>query len=168
MAAVIDKGEVAAGIILDPITDDWTLALRGEGSWTERPDGSQSRHRVASPRPLGEMIGLVSWMFLPEPLRSRVLSGVTRTAGAADYRCAAHHYRLLANTHYDFSLYSKLMPWDHAAGWLIHREAGGYSARLDGSDYTPKQSTGGLLLAPDRESWDRLSDALLRGPSQPS
>jgi fructose-1,6-bisphosphatase/inositol monophosphatase family enzyme len=29
----------------------------------------------------------------------------------------------------------KLMPWDHADGWLIHQEAGGYSAHFDGSTY---------------------------------
>jgi fructose-1,6-bisphosphatase/inositol monophosphatase family enzyme len=92
-----------------------------------------------------------------------VLSGLSRTAGAADYRCAAQTYRLLAEGHYDFALYSKLMPWDHAPGWLIHREAGGYAARFDGSGYEPQQVTGGLICAPDEETWHELREALL-GP----
>ena len=29
------------------------------------------------------------------------------------------------------------MPWDHLPGWLLHREAGGYSARFDGSPIAP-------------------------------
>ena len=53
------------------------------------------------------------------------------------------------------------MPWDHAPGWLLHREAGGYAAHFDGSAYAPKQRTGGLLVAPDRESWAALHAALL-------
>lgn len=79
----------------------------------------------------------------------------------ADYRCAAHHYRLLTTGHYDFALFGKLMPWDQAAGWLIHREAGGYAARLDGSKYMPLQCEGGLLLSSNRESWDELAASLL-------
>jgi fructose-1,6-bisphosphatase/inositol monophosphatase family enzyme len=123
IVAVVNRGEVAAGIILEPVGDTWTVALRGEGAWTERADGSWWSHRVASSRPLGEMLGLVSWMFLSEPFRSRVLRGMVHTAGAADYRSAAHHYRLLADGHNDFALFGKLMPWGHAAGWPVHREA---------------------------------------------
>ena len=44
--------------------------------------------------------------------------------------------------------YKKLMPWDHLPGVLIHAEAGGHSARLDGSAYRPSHLDGGLLVAP--------------------
>jgi fructose-1,6-bisphosphatase/inositol monophosphatase family enzyme len=163
IAAVVERGEVVAGVILDPIGDHWTVALRGKGAWTERADGTRRSHRVAASRPLGEMVGLVSWIFLAEPLRSRVLHGMAHTAGAADYRCTAHHYRLLADGHYDFALFGKLMPWDHAAGWLIYNEAGGYAARFDGSAYEPHQTSGGLLCAPDEDSWHSLQTELLNG-----
>ena len=52
------------------------------------------------------------------------------------------------------------MPWDHAAGWLLHREAGGWSAQLDGRPYDPARTTGGLICAPDRESWAALRETL--------
>ena len=39
MAAVVSRGEVIAGIIYDPLGDDWALAVSGEGAWSERPDG---------------------------------------------------------------------------------------------------------------------------------
>ena len=58
-------------------------------------------------------------------------------------------------------MYNRLLPWDHAPGWLLHREAGGYSARFDGSRYDPLDSTGGLICAPDEASWQLLCDALL-------
>ena len=58
-------------------------------------------------------------------------------------------------------LYNKLMPWDHAAGWLLHREAGGHSAHFDGSAYQPTHTSGGLLCAPDAASWQALKTALL-------
>ena len=45
-------------------------------------------------------------------------------------------------------------------GWLLHREAGGYSARFDGTQYDPTDISGGLICAPDRKSWQALHDAL--------
>ena len=63
---------------------------------------------------------------------------------------------MLALGHMHFALYGKLMPWDHLAGALIHRESGGYSARFDGSAYRPGHTAGGLLAAPDKASWDEL------------
>ena len=162
MAAVLRRGEIVAGVILDPVEDDWALALRGEGAWLQRADGRRHDLHVAPAPSLAEMAGLVSWTFFPGDERSRVPARFPRVANASDYRCAAHQYRLLCGGFYDFALYSKLMPWDHAAGWLLHREAGGYSACLDGSPYAATRHEGGLLCAPDRDSWALLSDALLR------
>ncbi len=47
MAAVIVRGEMVAAAIHDPICDDTALALRGEGAWTEAPDGRRTDLRVA-------------------------------------------------------------------------------------------------------------------------
>ena len=162
MAAVLRRGEVVAGVILDPVEDDWAVALRGEGAWLQRADGRRHDLRVGAAPALAEMAGLVSWTFFPGDERSRVPARFPRVANASDYRCAAHQYRLLCGGFYDFALYSKLMPWDHAAGWLLHREAGGYSACLDGTPYAPTRHEGGLLCAPDRDSWTLLKDALLQ------
>lgn len=161
MAAAIRDGEVVAGVILDPVEDDWAVALRGEGAWLRRADGRREDLRVGPAPDLAEMAGLVSWSQLDEPLRERVPARFPRVAVASDYRCAAHQYRMLCGGFYDFALYAKLMPWDHAAGWLLHAEAGGHAACLDGSPYRPARHEGGLLCAPDRQSWTLLRDTLL-------
>ena len=105
--------------------------------------------------------GSVNWRYLPEPQRSTVGGNLARVAANFGYRCAAHEYRITAAGHCHFVLYAKLMPWDHAPGWLLHREAGGYSRRFDGSDYLPTHRDGGLICAPDRASWDAIRHALL-------
>jgi fructose-1,6-bisphosphatase/inositol monophosphatase family enzyme len=56
---------------------------------------------------------------------------------------------------------NRLMPWDHAAGWLLHHEAGGYSAHFDGATYHPTHFSGGLIYAPDEASWHLARAALL-------
>jgi fructose-1,6-bisphosphatase/inositol monophosphatase family enzyme len=90
-----------------------------------------------------------------------VAARLPRLAATVGFRCAAHEYRLAAGGHAHVLLYNRLMPWDHLPGWLIHREAGGYAARFDGSAYLPTQRDGGLICAPDRDSWDALRHALL-------
>jgi fructose-1,6-bisphosphatase/inositol monophosphatase family enzyme len=165
MAAVTVKGEVVCGIILDPVSDDAAIAVRGEGAWSQRSDGSTTPLRAASPVPLEQMTGNVSWRYLPEELRPVVTGNFPRVAMAADFRCSAHTYRLIASGHLHFSFSSSVMPWDHAAGWLIYREAGGYTAHFDGSPYRPVSRGGGLISAPDKDSWQAVRDALLESKS---
>src|SRR3712207_6043204 len=86
---------------------------------------------------------IVGTNFLPEPLRSTVNGNLSRVGVSSWLRCAAHEYRMAAAGHCHLLFYNKLMPWDHAAGWLLHREAGGYGAHFDGSAYRPDRKSGG-------------------------
>lgn len=162
MAAAFVRGEVVAGWIHDPLGDDTVMAVRGEGAWVEDHAGTRiGAMRVAAPAPVGRMVGAVSWGFMPAEMKARVVTRLPRLAGTLSYRCAAHEYRLAAGGHAHLLVYNKLMPWDHAPGWLIHREAGGHSARFDGSDYLAGHHvTGGLICAPDRASWEEAREAL--------
>lgn len=159
--ALVEKDKTLAGFIHDPVGDDTAIAIAGGGAWMQSRDGSRKTLRVSAPLPLRQMTGSVSWRFLPQPLRSRVMSRLDRLAAAPDYRCAAHQYRMLAAGYAQVQLFRKLLPWDHAAGVLLHQEAGGYSAHFDGTPYLPSATTGGLLLAPDATSWLELKTALL-------
>lgn len=161
MAAVLSRGEVALSAIHDPMGDDTALALRGEGAWIEDASGARTTLHVANAAEPKAMSGIASWQFLPEPLKSRMLARLPRIAATWSYRCAAHEYRLAASGGCHFLLYHRLLPWDHAPGWLLHREAGGYAAHFNGEAYLPRQITGGLLCTPDRASWDALHQTLL-------
>jgi fructose-1,6-bisphosphatase/inositol monophosphatase family enzyme len=108
-----------------------------------------------------EMDGLIGTTFLPEPLRTTVNGNLSRLATVASLRCAAHEYRTAAAGFCHVLLYARLMPWDHAAGWLLHREAGGYSAHFDGTPYHATHFGGGLICAPDEATWHLARAALL-------
>jgi len=163
MVAAVMRGEIIAGWIHDPIGDDTAIAARGEGAWVQR-FGRHVDLRVAPPVSVQDMSGCASWHHLPEPERSVVARNLTSFGAIACYRCAAHEYRMAAAGHYHFIVHSKLMPWDHAAGWLLHREAGGYSARFDGSPYRLTLHEGGIICAPDEESWWTIHERLF-GPT---
>lgn len=160
MVAAVRRGRVVAGVIHDPVGDDTACALAGQGAWMLDSDGERRMLQVARPAPVAEMTGSVSWRFMPEPRRGQVCARLTRLGAAWDYRCAAHQYRILAAGHCHYTVYNRLLPWDHAAGVLLHAEAGGYSARLDGSPYSPAEFDGGLICAPDEPSWQAIHTAL--------
>lgn len=164
MAAAVSRGEVIGAVIHDPVSDDAALALRGEGAWLERPDGTRTDLRVAAPATVAEMSGMASWRFMPAEQKRVVAGNMAATAGAWDCRCSAHQYRLAAGGHVHFLMYYRLYPWDHAPGVLLHREAGGYSARFDGAPYDPGAIWSGLLCAPDENSWHALHESLLSPP----
>ncbi len=161
MVAVTVAGEVVAGLIHDPVRRNTGWALAGAGAWLERADGGRIALHVAAPVPLSETDGIVGTNFLPEPLRTQVNSRLSRLGTTAWLRCAAHEYLLAASGGVHLLFYNRLMPWDHAAGWLLHREAGGFSAHFDGSAYRPSHTRGGLICATDEGSFRAVRAALL-------
>ncbi|HEY2531811.1 MAG TPA: inositol monophosphatase family protein [Xanthobacteraceae bacterium] len=161
MAAATVRGEVVLAAIHDPVCHNTAFALRGEGAWIQDEDGSRTDLRVAGAVSVQDMDAIVGTNFLPEPLRTTVNGNLSRLRMSSWLRCAAHEYRMAAAGHCDLLFYNKLMPWDHAAGWLLHQEAGGYSAHFDGSPYRSTHLTGGLICAPDQTSWQLARDTLL-------
>ena len=160
MIAVVQGGDVTGAVIYDPICQRTTTALRGAGAWEVQNGGERMPLHVAEPVPLNEMHAIIGTNFLPEPQRAIVSRNLARLGMTNWFRCAAHEYRLAAAGHTHLLFYNRLMPWDHAAGWLIHQEAGGYSAHFDGSTYRPFHTQGGLLCAPNRAAWELARGAL--------
>lgn len=161
MVAAVSRGEVMAGIIYDPVCRDAAIAVRGEGAWLEDEHGAQTPLRVATPAPPEAMTGLLAVRHLDEPLRGAVNANSLGLAASTILNCSAHEYRMIAGGHAHLLMYGRLMPWDHAAGWLLHHEAGGYCAHFDGSPYKPTHRDGGLLYAPDVGSWKAARRLLL-------
>ena len=161
LAAVTVRGETVAGLIYDPVCRDWRKGLRGEGAWAEAANGATRDVRVAKAAALTEMTGVSSWYLMPEPMRSHAAANLAKVRASFGYRCAAYEYRLVIDGLVHFALFYKMMPWDHAAGALIHKEAGGYAAAYDGAPYSPTRHDGGLICAPDRDSWRILRETLI-------
>jgi len=161
MVAVVQHGETVGAVIYDPVCRRTAAAFRGAGAWESQADGDRMALKVAQAPPLNEMHAIIGTNFLPEPQRTTVSRNLSRLGMTNWFRCAAHEYRLAAAGHTHLLFYNRLMPWDHAAGWLMHREAGGYSAHFDGSPYRPFHTEGGLLCAPSKSAWNEAREALL-------
>ncbi len=156
MAAVVTRGEVVGGVIYDPLGDDWVMTEKGCGAFQVFPDGRMVRQKFADPVPLADMAGTASTAYIAETHRPQILANLAKVSILASYRCAGHEYRLGAGGNIHYMMFNKLTPWDHAAGALMMAECGAHVARFDGSAYKPAHMEGGLLVAPDAESWSEL------------
>jgi len=154
MVALCRRGEVLAGWIHDPLSNKTAIAEVGSGAFY-----AGEPMRVGNPASLAEMTGPM-WKKLEKTSQENARKGlgdVPRKIG--HYGCVGHEYIHLADGHIDFAQYGLLQPWDHAAGVLLHREAGGFSALVNGErQYRAVQTTGNrLLLAPNEEAWRQLT-----------
>ena len=71
---------------------------------------------------------------------------------------AAHDYWALAEARLHVVGFHNLKPWDHAAGVLIHAEAGGYQRLLSGDAYSPVVAgQTDLVSAPTEAIWRRVA-----------
>ena len=159
IVAYASQGETLAGWILDPVGDRIVWAAKGEGAWM-----NGERLVAALPAPISELFGTLGKRTREklEARRNMDATGLPRTV--ARYGTIALEYLDLARGKLAYMrCVGRLKPWDHAAGVLIHAEAGGYSALGDGEGAyrpaPPRTKDGTLILAPDRSAWESLSAA---------
>ncbi len=159
IVAYCQGGETLMGWIHDPLADETVWAAKGKGCWF-----GDTRLVLGKAPPINQMKGSLS---------GRVAKRLETVAGAPKdinrVGCVGRDYMDLALGHLHFARYAFLLkPWDHAAGVLMHKEAGGASRLIKaGRDYhpdlTPKEAEKAdeiLMLAPDIESLEALSKML--------
>lgn len=161
IVALVIAGRIEAGWIHNPVAGRTATAVAGEGAWL----GERRLQVAAAPADTGDMAGvLLSGYFGSRELGRKVEARRGRVRALRSVRSAGLEYLRVVSGEMHFALFTKLMPWDHAAGVLLHGEAGGHARYLEGGAYEPAAiARSGLLLAPDPESWQRLHATLL-GP----
>lgn len=160
MLAIVAGGETIAGLIHYPVLGDFLVARPGRGAWHVASDGTHTRLSVAAPTPIEEMHGFIPLHMFEPGYRADLAPRVLRFLRTTTWRCSAWEYRMLATGAMSFCFNDSLKPWDHAAGVLIHAEAGGHSAVVAGGRYRPAMVQGHLLAAPDEASWNAIHAAL--------
>lgn len=137
------KGEVVAGVILDPVKDEIFVAEMGQGAWL-----NDRRIRVSGRRDISEMIFAtgVPWggsPELPNALKD-IAKLMPRCAGLRRMGSAALDLAYVAAGRYDGFWERGLHAWDMAAGLCILREAGGLFGSLTDGD---AMETGEVIAA---------------------
>lgn len=160
MVALVEHGETTHAWIYDPNTGEMAIAQRAAGAWR-----GKTRLRVSNGGDVSSLKGSLNTRFAGDE-EAAILFQASRTmAPTLEIRCAAQSYLYLVTGRLDYVLYHKLYPWDHAAGGLLHAEAGGYARHRDGAAYRPFGPAHGntLMLAPNEDSWRALTKRLYEG-----
>ena len=141
--ALSDGGETQGGWIYDPLQDRLCIAHKGKGSFV---NGDRVTARTTGKTP---PIAAISTVFLDPAQRAAVQARIAPYYTLVDIpRCAAEQYPRLVLGVNDISVFERTLPWDHAAGVLFVNEAGGMSARPDGTPYrTDQHGQKGLFAA---------------------
>jgi fructose-1,6-bisphosphatase/inositol monophosphatase family enzyme len=157
MLALLERDEVLAGWIYDPLTDQSSYAVRGGGAWH---DG----RRMTAPTTDNAYRGVLAVGFKGDKaVAQRVQKRRDRVHQVKSVRCAGIEYLRLARGEVDFLMFTGTMPWDHAPGAAIIQELGGHISYLDGRGYRPSAAleAGGILAARDRATWEEAHRRLL-------
>lgn len=156
IVSLVRRGEVVAGWIHDPLKGQTLVAEEGSGAYLEG-----ERVHVAEAREIREMRAALYIGKSRAPALYERYRAIKDTLGPRSYhRCVAAEHWALATGALHYAIFTLQLPWDHAAGMRIFREAGGHLALIDGSPYIVRGSKTPVLLAPDPESWRRIRDYL--------
>lgn len=125
------NGEIIAGYIYNPITDESFWAEKGLGAFQDN-----KRLRVSARSDMTECLIATGWGFKGSPksdakLLKEVEAVTQQTAGIRRFGCAALDLAYVAAGRFDGFWEDCLGPWDVAAGILIVKEAGGMVSPLN-------------------------------------
>jgi fructose-1,6-bisphosphatase/inositol monophosphatase family enzyme len=128
IVCLIDDRQTVAGWILDVPNDRMAVALKGQGVTL---DGAPVRAKAPGRPPKG-LIGYKVHKAFDKQLNREQRR---RLGPLATLNCAGREYIEILAGQYDFNLYRRTKPWDHAAGALMLTEAGGAAIRFNGQPY---------------------------------
>ncbi|HEY2611097.1 MAG TPA: inositol monophosphatase family protein [Reyranella sp.] len=133
------EGEIIAGVIYQPISDELFWAEKGNGAFVDTPNARSRRLRVSGRKDPARGLVATGIPHIGKGGHAAYfgkLAAVTeRTAGIRRWGAASLDLAFVAAGRYDAFFEFGLQPWDVAAGLLLVREAGGVIGDTAGKPY---------------------------------
>ena len=154
MVALVVGGRTEGAWITYPAVEREMHGANGVGTFL---DGARTMAPLP-PDPLALRGALGARAFVNDP--DAVYTAAGSVGPVRDIRfCAGWDYLDRVEGAKDYVLFTRTLPWDHAPGALLVREAGLASLRPQGGEYLPGDGGAGLLTA-HPSVWDRVAAAL--------
>jgi fructose-1,6-bisphosphatase/inositol monophosphatase family enzyme len=151
IVALVAGGEIEAGWIHAPIADRTVHARRGGGAWE-----SGRRLSVDPGVALEQSVGAAYGKIGGQGNATKLLSRSGRIGGIDNAWSGGIEYLRMVCGETHFFLSSASMPWDHLAGVLLVREAGGEAGPLDGNPLDFRRLDRPMLSANSPDNWAAL------------
>jgi len=131
--AAEERGEVIAGLIYQPLTDESFWAEKGKGAWLQ-----DRRLRVSARSDMADSLIATGIPFHghgdQQAFEKIMVKVIPEVAGVRRFGSAALDLAWVAAGRYDGYWEEGLQYWDVAAGILLVREAGGFVTDFRGGD----------------------------------
>ena len=131
--AAEERGEVVAGLIYQPLTDESFWAEKGQGAWLQ-----DRRLRVSARREMADSLIATGIPFAghgdQQQFENIAHIVIPEVAALRRFGSAALDLAWVAAGRYDGYWEAGLQPWDVAAGILLVREAGGFVTDFRGGE----------------------------------
>ena len=143
------EGELVAGVIYNPATDELFMAEKGKGCFLMGRGPHDRRLRVAARKLIGDAVVSTGIPHRGRPghalFRRELDAAMNVVAGIRRTGSAALDLAWTAAGRFDAYWEHNIQPWDMAAGIVMVREAGGTVTDFEGG--VGMLETGGLLAA---------------------
>lgn len=161
MLSLIEKGAVTRAWIYLPVTDELVVSARGEGAFLHTANNVEKLGAGVAPAEPAAQGASFYVRFMPEDWRTAITTHAEEMGRRSSFLCSAVDYTNVAKGRHDFVSYHRMLPWDHAPGSLILREAGGVVRDMaTDEDYAPRTLKGPHLVARDEASWQRTAERI--------
>lgn len=164
MLARLNGEQIVQSWVYLPLNQVWFYAAAGQGAWSFWHDTPPVQLRANQWTGLKGSFGRLSFGMLPPEKRS---AAKDKAQAQLNFRsslgCAGYEYIKLIEGNMDYALFNRAKVWDHVAGALLIREAGGLVRHFDGSDYVPTAGTEGVIAAASDEIFAAIREMLFAG-----
>ncbi len=167
MVALVVGGVPVAGWIYHPVSGAMYVGERGSGVVFETSDGAAEKVRVAPPRDLAAMNGLIRLSWPKDDPRRELEAKTSRFASLTEPRSSGRNYARILRGEVHFLMNFTPHPWDHLSGFFLLSELGHVYARADGTPYHPADGRAAILTAPTPALWSQVRDTLFDGGNVP-
>ena len=125
--ALIQNGEITAGIVYDPMRDECFSAQKGKGAFLNGEPLKTEDFGFS----MQKSIAIVDYKRLSEGLRSQLVASPPFSSQRS-FGSVALDWCWLASGRGHIYLHGQQKLWDYAAGYLILKESGGHACTLTG------------------------------------
>jgi len=146
MIALTYGSKIIQSWIYKPITQEFMYSIYNKGTYLDN-----KRIKINKSSSIANSIGSISTKYWNKNIEDKIKLLKNCFKSINSYGSIGCEYFDIALGKRDFTLLSKLSPWDHLPGVLVVREAGGHDSHFDNKPYTFNRKYENLIVSNSRE-----------------
>ena len=131
MVALTFKEKIFQSWIYKPIDDEFTFAKLGSGTYID----DKKLFNNLKKKKFSDSVGSISSKYWTDNYVNKINYIKEQFLNISSLGCIGHEYIDIAKGKRDFTILSRLYPWDHIPGVLIVSESGGSTLHFDKTKY---------------------------------